>query len=191
MKKMILFTVFLISVINMSSQRIKWEVDTVMSEISFDVNHLVFSNVEGDFFGFDGVAYSDSSDFSDLKITLVIYPQSIKTDEIKRDETLTSERFLDVKNNKTIVFSSTKMKIIENGDNILLGNLKMLGNYQTIDLNVNYIGMKTDTRKRDVADFEVSGVIYPEKWGWKNPPFVSKKVNLIAKIRLIKVGVEY
>lgn len=191
MHKLVISILFIFLVTSMFSQKIKWEVDTVFSEITFDVNHLIFTNVDGEFFGFDGIAYSDSADFSDIKITFVVYPKSLKTDKDLRDETLKSDRFLDVDNYKTIVFTSIKMGVSEVGSPMITGLMTMFGVKKLVSFNLVYKGGKKDMHEREFADFEISGTIYPEEWGWNNPPFVSKKVRVQGKVRLIKIGLSY
>ncbi len=191
MRKLIVISLLVFLCSNTYAQKNKWEVDTVFSNVVFDVNHLIFTKVSGEFFGFDGTAYSDSSDFSDIRITFVIYPKSLLTDSEIRDSTLRSEKFLDVEKFKTIVFTSTQLTSDEDGDSKIFGRMTMLGKTNSIDFDLKFLGIKKDTRQRDVADFEVEGIIYPAKWGWHNPPFVSRKVKMHGKIRLIKIGLEY
>lgn len=174
-----------------SAQELKWEVDTVFSDITFKVNHLIFSTVKGEFFGFDGIAYSDVADFSDVKITFVVYPKSIGTGNPVRDEELQSKKYFDADYHQTIVFSSKKVTSVSLNNYVITGSLNMLGKSKDIELNLEYKGNKQDMHQREVADFVITGQILASEWGMKETPFVSDKVKVFGEIRLVKKGYSY
>lgn len=178
------------------TEKTKWSIDQVHSEIAFKVRHLMISNVKGAFKTFDASIYTNVKDFTTAEIDLWIDASSITTGDTKRDEHLKSVDFFDVKNHKQITFtSSTIGKPDADGNQELWGELTMLGVTINVKLNVQFGGIVKDPWGNEKAGFTVSGKINRSDWGlvWNTPIetgglMVSDEVTISCEIEVINIG---
>jgi polyisoprenoid-binding protein YceI len=117
-----------------------YTIDPVHSSVSFQISHLDLSWVHGRFNDFSGSFTLDPSDPSKASFTMTINPESVDTNQPKRDGHLRSPDFFNTKQYPTIQFTSTAVKPIEGGYEVT-GNLTMHG--QTKPVTFNLKGGKT------------------------------------------------
>ena len=84
----------------------KWEIDPVHSEIAFKVKHLMIINVKGVFTEYNASIYTTDEDFTSTEVDFWMNPNSLKTNDEKRDAHLRSSDFFDVEHHKEITFRS-------------------------------------------------------------------------------------
>jgi polyisoprenoid-binding protein YceI len=88
-----------------------WKVDASHSKLRFSVSHMMVSETEGKFKVFDGNAKSKSDlDFTNADISFTADPNSVDTDDPKRDGHLRGADFFDVEKFPQMTFKSISMK---------------------------------------------------------------------------------
>lgn len=184
----------MLGLISATAQNTKWAFDKSHSKIQFDVDHMVISEVSGQFHEYDGTILSDKADFSDAKIDFFIEVKSIDTDDEKRDGHLQSADFFDVAKYPKIIFKSTSMKKVGNKLYKLTGELTMHGVTKTVTLDAKYGGTITDPYGNVKAGFKVSGVIDRTAFDLKYNSamdsgglMIGEEVTITCKLELLKL----
>src|SRR6201997_972187 len=126
-----------------------WNVDPAHAVAEFKVKHMMISNVKGQFAKVTGTLTLDESDLAKSSVEASIEAASIETREAQRDAHLKSADFLHVEKFPTLSFKSTDIKVADDGE------LKVQG-----DLTIRGV-----TRK---VTFEVEGPTPPTKDPWGN-----------------------
>ncbi len=175
-----------------------WKIDPEHSRISFNVTHLLITEVTGRFQNFEASIKSDRADFSDAVISFVINTNSISTDNEKRDKHLRSIDFFDVEKYPKIVFKGKRFKKI--GDEQykksykLIGDLTIHGVTKEVVLNVKHAGTIKDVEGNTKAGFKITGIIdrydFGLKWNIATEAetwAVSKEVEIICNVQLMLV----
>jgi polyisoprenoid-binding protein YceI len=180
------------------TNEIKWAINQVNSEITFDVRHLIVSHVSGAFKTFDANIYTTGKDFATVEIDLWIDAASITTGETKLDEHLRSSDFFDVANYKQIKFvsnSAGRAEEAENGIQEIWGELTIKGITEYIKLDVAFGGCYMDPYGKEKADFKVTAKIDRRNWGlnWNIATetsgfIVSDYVNISCDVELLNLG---
>ena len=126
-----------------------WSIDPAHSVAEFKVKHMMIANVKGHFSKVVGVLIHDESDRTKSRVEATIEAASIETRESQRDTHLKSADFLHVEKFPTLSFKSTDIKVADDGE------LKVQG-----DLTIRGV-----TRK---VTFAVEGPTPPTKDPWGN-----------------------
>lgn len=145
----------------------KWGVDAVHSSVKFSVEHLVISEVEGQFKKFDGGISSKTPDFSNAEINFTVDVNSIDTDNEMRDKHLKSPDFFDAEKYPNMSFKSTSFKKVSGNKYLLTGNLSLRGVTKPVKFNVTYGGIAKDGYGNTKAGFKASTVINRFDYGLK------------------------
>ncbi len=114
-----------------------WKIDTDHSSAQFNIQHMVISNVRGEFPDVQGTVLVDEKDLTRSSVDAVIASGSISTNHTKRDNHLKSADFFDVEKYPTLSFKSKK--VIQKSENEfrILGDLTMHGVTKEIELLVS------------------------------------------------------
>lgn len=147
------------------TNKTKWAIDPMHSEVGFKVKHLMFTNVRGAFKEYDASIYTTGDDFMTAEIDVWINPASISTGDEKRDGHLKSADFFDVENFKEINFSGNTYEKGNDGSYILYGDLTIKGIKKQIKLQVEFGGIMKDPWGNQKAVFSISGKINRKDWG--------------------------
>ena len=126
-----------------------WNIDPAHSLAEFKVKHMMIANVKGHFSKVAGVLVHDESDRTKSRVEATIEAASIETRESQRDTHLKSADFLHVEKFPTLSFKSNDIKVADDGE------LKVQG-----DLTIRGV-----TRK---VTFAVEGPTPPTKDPWGN-----------------------
>jgi len=169
MKKLTLFLFVLVFTFNfVKAQQSTWNFDIAHSKISFNVTHLVISEVTGHFSSFTGKVVSKSDDFVNSEIYFEIDAKSINTDNESRDNHLRSADFFDVEKYPKIIFKSKSFTKVKGNKYKLVGDFTMKDVTKTITLDVVYGGTIKDPWGNTKAGFKISGEVnrfdYNLKW---------------------------
>ncbi len=103
-----------------------YTIDPVHSSVTFQVSHLDLAWLNGRFNEFSGTFSLDPSDPSKSSFKMTINPESVDTNNTKRDGHLRSPDFFNTKQFPTVSFSSTAVKPIEGGYQVT-GDLDLHG----------------------------------------------------------------
>lgn len=173
----------------------KWKIDESHSTIGFSVKHMMVSEVEGKFEKYEGNVVASKEDFSDAKVEMTIYVNSINTGNEKRDDHLKSEDFFDVSKYPTITFKSKKVEKIGNDSYKLIGDITIKGITKEIILDVKYNGKVKDPWGNTRAGFTLTGEInrldFNLKWNMVlegGGLTVGEKVKIKCPVEIIHVG---
>ena len=171
----------------------KWSFDKAHSKISFNVEHLVISEVNGQFASFDGAVTSSSEDFAGSSIDFSIEVASIDTDNDRRDGHLKSDDFFNAEKFPTITFKGKSLEKVEGNQYKLTGDLTIRDVTKEVVLDVKYGGTVKDPYGNIKAGFKVTGNInrfdYNLKWNAAMESgglVVGENVEIVGNIELTK-----
>jgi polyisoprenoid-binding protein YceI len=117
-----------------------WQIDPAHTNVEFTVQHMMISNVKGQFQKTSGTITANGTDPAGAKIDATIDATSIDTRVEKRDAHLKSPAFLDVDKFPTITFKSTKVEAAGPGKWKVTGNLTLHGVTKPVVLEVEATG---------------------------------------------------
>ena len=166
-----------------------WEIDTIHSEVSFVVRHLVVSKVRGRFDRFGGTIITDEN-LARSSVNVTIDASSVNTNEPTRDNHVRSADFLDVENFPNITFVSRAVRS-ESGAYFVDGNLTIRGTTRPVTLDVELNGFIPDpyggTRVGFSATAEVDRNDYGVSFngpipGTDNAMVLSNRVNFTIEV---------
>jgi polyisoprenoid-binding protein YceI len=176
-----------------------WILDTPHTNLMFVARYAMLTKVRGHFNTFQGTIHVAEKP-EDSWVELTIDASSITTDNDTRDNHLRSGDFLDLENQPTITFRSTKVELL--GDNQLrvTGDLAIRGVTKEIAFETEYAGAAKDAYGRtriafsarteiDRDDFGVSWNMALETGGF----LVGKRVQIELEVQalpeaLVKAG---
>ena len=134
-----------------------WKFDITHSNIKFNVEHLVISDVSGQFKAFDGELKASNEDFTGSKISFTIDVNSIDTENEKRDGHLKSDDFFSAEKFPSITFKGKTLEKVDGKNYKLIGDLTIRDVTKTVELDVKYGGTIKDPRGNIKAGFKISG----------------------------------
>lgn len=142
-----------------------WVFDASHSTVGFSINHMVISEIDGQFNTFEGTLISAEDDLSDAKINFSIDVASIDTANEKRDGHLLAADFFDAENHPKITFESTSISKNGNANYTLTGNLIMHGVTKEIKLKMKYGGTIKDPWGNTKAGVKITGSLNRTDFG--------------------------
>lgn len=148
------------------SGQVTWSLDKAHTEIKFNVNHLVISEVGGKFKEFDGQVISTNEDFDGSTIEFTAMVGSISTDNGQRDNHLKSDDFFNAEKYPELKFNGQLVKVATGYE--LRGDMTIRDVTKPIVFEVRYNGTVTDPWGNTKAGFKITGTIdrfdYGLKW---------------------------
>jgi polyisoprenoid-binding protein YceI len=166
MKKLFLLTSVLLANMALFAQT-KWNVDVVHSSVKFTVEHLVISEVEGQFKTFSGSMTSTKPDFIGSTVDFSVDVNSISTDNDMRDTHLKSDDFFNAEKFPKMTFKSTSFKKLSGNKYALTGNLTIRDVTKSVTFDVTYGGTAKDGYGNTKAGFKATTVINRFDYGLK------------------------
>lgn len=140
-----------------------WNIDGAHSAVKFVIKHLMISNVTGKISGMKGT-FTLSKDGKLEAIDASVDPNTINTDEAKRDAHLKSADFFNVAKNPAMTFKSTEIK--KDGDKYkIIGNLTMHGVTKPVTLTSDGLTPPITAMGATRRGFEAEGTINRKDWG--------------------------
>lgn len=170
-----------------------WNLDTVHSDITFKVRHMMITNVGGTFDRCTGIMRSSAKDFSDAEIAFEADMASVNTRNEQRDGHLKSPDFFDVATFPVMNFKSTTFKKTGDSTYQMTGIFTLKGVAKEITLNVEHTGMVVDIWGQTKAGFEITGTVNRSDYGlfWNantedGGVALAEEVKLSMNIQMIK-----
>jgi polyisoprenoid-binding protein YceI len=151
----------------MSSKTI-WQLDPAHTTIEFAVKHMMFTTVRGRFTRFSGAIRVDEQHPDQSAVDVDIEAASIDTGVTDRDAHLRSADFLDVDNQPTITFRSTRVDGAHKkaGDRFnITGELAIRGKAIPVRIEATFEGVGTDPWGKLRAGFSARTEIDRREWG--------------------------
>ena len=140
-----------------------WEIDTVHSDVSFTVRHMMVSKVRGHFATFSGEIVT-APDAAGSSVTVSIDAGSIGTNNDQRDAHIRSADFFEVEKYPTWTYQSTGVRV-EGGDLVVDGELTIKGVTRSVPLTVEVGGFGPDAFGGTRAGFSASTTINRSDFG--------------------------
>jgi len=192
MKKVVLSIVLGLAVLSTSAQT-TWVADPAHSKVNFTVEHMVISEVDGNFKTFEGKMVASKDDFSDAKISFSVDIASVNTDNERRDGHLQSEDFFYAEKHPKMTFVSTSFSEKDDSHYSLEGDLTMRGITKKAVFDVKYGGQAEDGYGNKKAGFIAKGSInrldYGVAWNSKTKQgglTVGEDVEITLKLEMVK-----
>lgn len=135
-----------------------WTIDPSHSEVGFTVRHLM-TKVRGQFEKFEGTVTTGES-LADTKAEATIDLNSVNTRDAQRDGHLRSSDFFDVENSGPMTFRSTSFD-----GTTATGELTIKGVTNTVELDVEFLGIDKDAYGNTRIGFEASTEINRKDFG--------------------------
>lgn len=145
--------------------RTLWSIDPSHSEIGFKIRHLMLTNVKGLFKEYGAEISTDGNDFFSAEVNFWANPNSISTNDDKRDTHLRSSDFFDYEHFNKISFKSTSIEKTNNDLFRMNGELTIRGISKLISLNVEFGGIMKDPWGVEKAGFSITGKVNRKDWG--------------------------
>ncbi len=175
------------------AQNTNWSGDNSHSSIEFNVDHMVISEMTGQFADYTVMAKADKEDFSDAQFEVIIQINSVDTRDEKRDGHLKGADFFDVDKYPTMSFTSTKMKHVKGKKYKLIGNLTVKGITKKVVFDATFGGVITDPWGNVRAGFKIIGEIDRQEFGLTYNSVmdagglaVGNEVRIETRVELIK-----
>lgn len=165
-----------------------WKLDNSHSSVKFSVVHLMVSETDGNFKGFDGTLNSKNADFTDAEITFTVDVKTINTDNDMRDKHLQSDDFFNSEKYPQMKFKSTSFKKVSGNKYILEGELTIRDVTKKVKFDVIYRGTQKDPYGNTKAGFKATGSInrleYGLKWNvmTEATAVVADEVNIVINL---------
>jgi polyisoprenoid-binding protein YceI len=139
-----------------------WKLDNAHSSVKFSVEHLMVSETDGNFKGFDGTLSSKNADFSDAEISFTVDVKTINTDNEMRDKHLQGDDFFNSEKFPQMKFKGTSFKKVSGNKYLLEGDLTIRDVTKKVKFDVVYRGMQKDPYGNTKAGFKATGSIKME-----------------------------
>jgi polyisoprenoid-binding protein YceI len=174
------------------AQAAEWTIDTGHAHVGFSVDHMVVSEVDGQFKTFNGKVLLDEKDPSKSLVDFTIDAASIDTDHAERDKHLKSADFFDTAKYPQITFKSKKIKKAGKAYKVT-GDLSMHGVTKEVTLDVTLSEAITNPWGKQVRGVRVDGVVKRSDFGitWnkaldKGGLALGDEVDIVIKLELNK-----
>lgn len=169
-----------------------YELDPKHAYLSYEMDHLGFSNMIGRFNSFTGTLNIDTSNLEESYVHIVVDVASVDTNNSELDEFLRSDRFFDVAAYPTAEFLSNKITITDGSSLEVAGELRLLDVTQPIKAQVNYNGFGANPFENTrVAGFSATAIIPRSTWGLDLlSPMVGEEVKLMIETEFLKAAKE-
>jgi polyisoprenoid-binding protein YceI len=165
-----------------------WKLDNAHSSVKFSVEHLMVSETDGNFKGFEGTLSSKNADFSDAEISFTVDVKTINTDNEMRDKHLQGGDFFNSEKFPQIKFKGTSFKKVSGNKYLLEGDLTIRDVTKKVKFDVVYRGMQKDPYGNTKAGFKATGSIkrleYGLKWNvmTEAAAVVADEVNIVINL---------
>ncbi len=151
------------AVVTRKPQAGTWQVDPAHSSVTFWARHLMVTKVRGRFGDFASTIHIDQDPAASWAET-TIQAASIDTANQMRDGHLRSPDFLDVERHPTITFRSSGLEVTGEDTFRLSGHLMIRGVERPVTLDVELVGLATDTQGGTRAAFSAKTEIDRDDW---------------------------
>lgn len=175
-----------------AAESVEWSIDAAHTRIGFSVNHMVVSEVDGEFKKATGKVYLDEADLTKSSVELEIDAASIDTGNADRDAHLRNGDFFEVDKHPTITFKSKQIKKAGKAYKVT-GDLSIRGVTKSVTLDIEITPAVTNPWGKQVRGVKVKGKINRQDFGvaWstaldKGGLVVDNEVRFNIKVELNK-----
>ncbi|MDO4255284.1 MAG: YceI family protein [Kocuria sp.] len=169
----------------------RWTIDPAHSRIGFSTRHAMVTKVRGAFNDIEGFADIDLEDLTRSTVEVKLRVESIDTRDKDRDTHLMSEDFFHAQRYPFIIFQSSSIDEVDDGQFIVSGDLTIRDVTRPITIPLELTGIDTDMFGTVRAGLEGNRRIDRKDWGvrWNSVldsggVMVSDKVTLEFELSL-------
>lgn len=177
-----------------SSMGGQWRFDPEHTRVGFSAKHAMITTVRGAFNDVEGIIELDVDNLDRSTVTVRLKAASVDTRNEKRDGHLRSPDFFDVEKYPEIVFVSSTIDEVEEGNFMVVGDLTIRDTTKQVAIPIALLGVSRDPMGNLRAGFEATRRLNRRDYGleWNLPldtggVLVSEKVTLEFEISAIKV----
>ena len=166
----------------------EYRFDKTHTQILFFVNHLGFSNSQGEFHDYDGTIKFDRDNPENSEVNVTIRTESIDMDDNEWNNHMKNEDFFHVAKYPTMTFESTDIKVTGETEGKITGDLTILGTTRevTLDTTFNKAG-KHPYSGNYVAGFSATTQIERSNFGMEyGLPGIGDTVNIRLEVEAIR-----
>ena len=182
MKKLFLASVMALglSVTAAKAEPVEYVFDLSHTSIEFYVNHMGFSNFQGEFQKFDGKLVFDEAKPEASSVSVTIDANSIDTDVKALDDHLKSADFFDTAKFADLKFVSKSIKVTGKNTGVITGDLTMHGVTKevSLDATLNKSGVNPIVKKQSVGFSATAKVMRSDFGITKYVPGVGDEVTI-------------
>jgi polyisoprenoid-binding protein YceI len=156
-----------------------YEVDPNHTQVTWQVNHMGFSLLEGQFGASGGSITIDPARPTATRVEVTFAVDQLSTTSAGFTKHLKSKDFFDAEANPTARFESTGVRVAGNGA-VITGNLTLKGITKPVTLNATFVGAGDNPMSKKLNfGFRATGSIKRSDFGLGMAvPAVSDKVDL-------------
>jgi len=143
----------------------EYTVDPAHSTIGFQVRHMAISKTNGEFDDYTGTFSFERGQPETWSCEAVIQAASVNTNNEKRDDHLRSPDFFNVEDFPTITFVSTGVRMEDDYEGVLTGDLTIHGVTKSVSLDFEFLGTVTDPWGNERAGFSATTKINRQEFG--------------------------
>ncbi len=158
--------------------------DKTHSQILFFVNHLGFSNSQGEFHDYEGGFTFDPADWSRSSVEVTVRTASIDMDDYAWDKHLRAKDFFDVRKFPEMRYQSIRVEQTGEKTGKIYGELTLLGVTRPVvlDLILNKVGLHP-MKQTPRAGFSATTRLKRSDFGMKYAvPMVSDEVEIRIEV---------
>ncbi len=158
----------------------KWKLDKGNSKLTFAVEHMEISEVEGRFSDFDVLLNMNELDLEKATATILVSSKSVNTGNEERDKHIKSHDFLYVEKFPKMVFESKQFVKIDSINYKLKGNLTIRAITKGVELDVKMSKSIKDLWGKERIGLKITGAIERSRFGLT--------LNTILETGLLAIG---
>lgn len=142
-----------------------WKIDTIHSQVTFSVKHMMVSTVKGNFHVFSGKLGIDEANPANSWVEAEADVKSVNTRDDNRDNHLRSGDFFDAEAHPVISFKSKKVEAAGDNEYRVLGDLTIRGVTKEVLFNAEYSGQVKDPYGNQRAGLSAKTAISRKDFG--------------------------
>ncbi len=157
-----------------------YQLDPNHASITFKVNHLGFSRYTGRFDKIEGTLNFNNAVPEQSTLDMAVYPNSINSNNIKLEEELRGDKWLNVIKFPRATFHSIQIERLGPVTAKMTGELSLMGVTRRTSFTVTLVGAgESVVSKKSVLGFSATGVIRRSDYGLDNLlPMIGDEVTL-------------
>lgn len=168
-----------------------FKVDKAHTNIGFNVKHMMFSKVRGNFEDYDAqIDFSDGG-LENAKMQFRAIAQSVNTNNKDRDNHLRGSDFFNSEANKHISFESKKVQKKNNNEYVITGDLTMNGITNPVELEAEYSKIDKDPWGNERIILNLKGKVNREDWGMTYNSTMETGGVLLGKDVVLEIESQY
>lgn len=165
-----------------------YTLDASHTSVLFFVNHLGFSDMQGEFNDVEGTLSIDRDNLAATKVTATMRSVAVDMDDDQLNYHIRSSDFFDVLKFPQLTFETTSFTSTGDTSGTLTGTLSMLGVSKPVTLDVSLTGEGPNpiTNNHTVA-FKATGTLKRSEWGMEYlVGAIGDDVNILITAELVR-----